>query len=157
VRENAHRHVYQVGALTQASTDSVPIAFGQMCTIDATGVMGQAAGAPSLIDNALHIQNDFRPICPGVKCSLNGVFSPIFVNPKPLVKGRINLKPVVTVMVWFSLDDEQVTSAMMLEAGSNSYKVTYDPKIPGDRNREAMYHNGNWVAGGNVMHHHTVV
>ncbi|KAH9851345.1 hypothetical protein C2E23DRAFT_733124 [Lenzites betulinus] len=110
------------GALVTASTETPEIKFGQTATIDKNGSMGNAKGTPDE-SGTFSVDNLYAAINIGVMGYLGGTFSPIFVSPKPLVTGSVNLTPIETVLVW--LDITHVTSTIITKSISNTIEVDF--------------------------------
>jgi hypothetical protein len=78
------------GLLVEALDDPQGIASGQTCTLDQKGVLSEAKG---MVDDSgvFHLNNDFGVIHVGVQALLNGGFKPIFITPKNLIPGTVDL------------------------------------------------------------------
>jgi hypothetical protein len=114
------------GAFVEATTNSVPIGFGEKCLVDQleynlndrsgqTAVLDpQAVIAPAtgpVTGGTLTLDNKLGPIHVGVNCALNGgKSSPCYVSEKQVINGKVQLTPTVTIMTWF---DQKLTTGSM--------------------------------------------
>ncbi|KAJ7040573.1 hypothetical protein C8F04DRAFT_1230905 [Mycena alexandri] len=114
------------GALVEAQTEPVNIAFGEVAVLQDTGVFQPAKDADNkkeLVDSAsFAVNNDYQAICIGVNGKINGKFLPIYLS-RQLVTGSIELQPKVEVMVWFS--NKERTSSMIMKAAALSTTVDF--------------------------------
>ncbi|TFK33531.1 hypothetical protein BDQ12DRAFT_670156 [Crucibulum laeve] len=112
---------FQVGALVEADTNEVNIAYGQTSTLDKAGLMGPATG-PIDHSGIFTVINKFGKICLGVNQKLNGTFLPIFVSPT-VVSGTATFEPIVEVKVWLQMNMK--TSTMIFNADEPGIELTY--------------------------------
>ncbi|KAJ7037246.1 hypothetical protein C8F04DRAFT_1093049, partial [Mycena alexandri] len=114
------------GALVEAQTLPVNIAFGKVAVLQDTGVFQAAKDADNkkeLLDGATFaVNNDYQAICIGVNGYINGTFLPIHLS-RQLVTGSIELQPKVELMVWFS--NKEQTSSMIMKAATLSTTVDF--------------------------------
>jgi len=114
---------YAQGLLVSASCIPENIQAGETCILDTNGDMDSATGTPVVSPSTFFVQNDFGSIHIGVNQLVAGTWAPVFVSPE-IVKGPVDLTPLVSVMVWFDLT--LTSGTMFFESISNSVEVDYN-------------------------------
>ncbi|KAJ7727555.1 hypothetical protein DFH07DRAFT_930768 [Mycena maculata] len=140
-------NTFQNGALVQATSAAVDIAFGQTAILDDTGTMQPATGPIS--GASFSVTNEYQPINFGVNQSINGNFLPIYLDQSLTVIGDETFTPIISVLAFFS--KQLQTSSMYSKATSSAIEVTYN----GTTTKTVSYvdaatppnGNGIWVSG----------
>ncbi|TFK35786.1 hypothetical protein BDQ12DRAFT_759165 [Crucibulum laeve] len=112
---------FKVGALVQAQTNEVDIAYGQTCVLNSVGVMEHATG-PVDKSGEFYVQSEYGKICLGVNQKLNENFLPIFVS-STVITGKATFEPIVELKVWLQTHVESGT--MIFDVAEPGIEVTY--------------------------------
>ncbi|KAJ6568851.1 hypothetical protein B0H19DRAFT_938570 [Mycena capillaripes] len=138
-------NTFENGALVQATSAPVAIAFGQTAILDNTGTMQSATGP--VTGGSFSVDNEYQPVNFGVNQQINGKFLPIYVDKTLTVLGDETFIPITSVLAFFS--KELTTSSMYAKATSSSCEVTYMGTTTNTISYTDSGSNGNgiWVAG----------
>ncbi len=126
----------------QVHTNIVTISLGETSILNSYGVLEDpTTGGPEF---CFTMDNQYGSIHPGVNQLSIGIdgqimSTPIYVAEAPIVKGRVVLKPVEKVLVWFEQNIE--TSTMFSTARSNEVEIdlTFQNKAA------RKYENQRWI------------
>ena len=135
-------NIFQTQVKVQVSTNLVRIGLGEESVLDEFGILEPPkTGGP---DISLNLDNQYGSIHPGVaqlSTGLRGeeVSTPIYVGPKPIVKGETSLTPVEKVLVWF---EQEIETSTMFSA-SRSLDVEIDLTTTNEAIR--LYQKQKWI------------
>lgn len=117
-------NVYQDGVVVQVATNVVNIGPGETSVLDEDGVLGEpkTGGKPTSIT----LQNNYGSIHVGLNQLSTGIdgrqiSTPIFLTPRTMVSGDVQLTPIDRVLVWFEQDIR--TSTIFSTARSRALEI----------------------------------
>ncbi|MEM1323924.1 MAG: NUDIX domain-containing protein [Bacteroidota bacterium] len=124
------------------SSNTESIALGQTSTLDKVGWLSPPfTGGPS---DAITLINEYGPIHPGIKQLSTGIggeqySTPIFVSPRQVLTGMMQLQPTEKVLLWF--EQNTATSVQFDQPRPNAIEIDMSERD----SIKLSYNNGEWA------------